>query len=179
VFGLFQTNGVDVLVKAKSAVDSSRRIVAILTNYPYDGATFTGGVETATAGLLEGLQDYVDEFDFHIFALSRDIPGLAVEKRGGMMFHFVAIPNRWYVKPNVVPNIFNARAELKKLHPDLVHCQDNMALAIAAISTNPARKVFTIHGIKSVESHVWEGPESGVIKWMLYWSGWCVSDLMR
>jgi glycosyltransferase involved in cell wall biosynthesis len=141
---------------------NARPRIAILTNYPYDGVTFTGGVETATAGLLEGLQKYVDEYDFHVFALTRTISQLRVEQREGMTFHFLAIPSVWYVKPNVIPNILNARAELKKLHADLVHCQDNMALAIAAISVKPEHKVFTIHGIKSVESHVWEGPE--------YWS---------
>ncbi|MEK7249865.1 MAG: glycosyltransferase family 4 protein [Bacteroidota bacterium] len=51
---------------------------------------------------------------------------------------------------------------MKKLQADLVHCQDNMALAIGAITAHPTKKVFTIHGIKSVESRVWEGPE--------YWS---------
>jgi len=37
-----------------------------------------------------------------------------------------------------------------------------MALAMGALRAKPVRKVFTIHGIKSVESQVWEGPE--------YWS---------
>jgi hypothetical protein len=136
--------------------------IAILTNYPYDGTTFTGGVETATAGLLEGLGNYVDEFEFHIFALSKDIHDHIVEVRNGMTFHFIAIPHKWYTRPHVIPNIYNARTQLKKLQPDIVHCQDNMALAIGAMSTQISKKLFTIHGIKSVESQVWEGPE--------YWS---------
>lgn len=136
--------------------------VAILTNYPYDGKTFTGGVETATAGLLEGLQEYRAEFDFHIFALSQECCRHTIEEREGMTFHFIAIPDTWYGRPHVIPNILNARTQLKKLQPDLVHCQDNMALAIGAMSTQPSRKLFTVHGIKSVESSVWEGPE--------YWS---------
>ncbi|MBX2991949.1 MAG: glycosyltransferase family 4 protein [Bacteroidetes bacterium] len=136
--------------------------VAILTNYPYDGKTFTGGVETATAGLFEGLQSYVEEFDFHIFTLCREISRHTVEARNGMTYHFLAIPNRWFTRPHVLPNILNARFELKKLQPDIVHCQDNMALAVASITSHQSRKVFTVHGIKSVESRVWEGPE--------YWS---------
>lgn len=145
--------------------------VAILTNYPYDGKTFTGGVETATAGLLEGLSEYRDEFDFHIFALSRDCSSHTTEEREGMMFHFIAIPHTWYGRPHVIPNILNARRQLKKLQPDLVHCQDNMALAIGAMSAQPARKLFTVHGIKSVESSVWEGPE--------YWSHQMDAQLER
>ncbi len=136
--------------------------IAILTNYPYDGVSFTGGVETATAGLLEGLQKYAGEFDLHIFALAREINTHTVEERNGMTFHFLAIPRAWYCRPHVIPNFVNARAHLKNLHADLVHCQDNMAFALGAISSHTPRKVFTVHGIKSVESRVWQGPE--------YWS---------
>jgi glycosyltransferase involved in cell wall biosynthesis len=136
--------------------------VAILTNYPYDGASFSGGVETASAGLLEGLTPYAGEFDFHIMALSRDVHDHVREKRNGMTFHFLAIPSAWYARPHVIPNVVHARAELKKLQPDLIHCQDNMALAMGAMSVQNTKKLFTVHGIKSVESRVWQGPE--------YWS---------
>ncbi len=145
--------------------------VAILTNYPYDGTTFSGGVETATAGLLEGLREYRGEFDFHIFALSGECRRHTTEEREGMTFHFIAIPDTWYGRPHIIPNILNARTQLKKLQPDLVHCQDNMALAIGAMSAQPSRKLFTVHGIKSVESSVWEGPE--------YWSHQMDAQLER
>ncbi len=140
----------------------SRPQIAILTNYPYDGATFTGGVETATAGLLEGLKRYSDEFDFRVIALSKDIPSDRTEVREGMTFEFVAVPSGWYARPRLIPNVVNAAVKLKKLQPDLVHCQDNMALAIGAIIAHRPRMLFTVHGIKSVESRVWKGPE--------YWS---------
>lgn len=136
--------------------------VAILTNYPYDGASFTGGVETATAGLLEGLKTYSDEFDFRIIALSKEIPSDRTEAREGMTFEFIAVPAKWYARPRLIPNALNAFAKLKNLQPDLVHCQDNMALAIGAIIAHRPRMLFTVHGIKSVESQVWKGPE--------YWS---------
>lgn len=146
-----------------SAVRGKRRpSVAIMTNYPYDGVSVTGGVETATIGLLEGLSAYVDIFDFHIIALARGIDAHRVERRNDMTFHFLAIPSSLFAKPHVIPNIVNARQCLRHLNPDLVHCQDNMALAIGAIIAQPARKLFTVHGIKARESRVWEGPE--------YWS---------
>ena len=141
---------------------SRRPMIAILTNYPYDGKTFTGGVETATAGLIEGLRAYADEFDFRILTLCRGISRHTVEMRDGISFHFLGIPDRWFTRPHVIPNVVNTHSELKKLQPDLVHCQDNMALAVAAIIAHQGKKVFTVHGIKSVESNVWEGPE--------YWS---------
>jgi len=137
----------------------NRDKVAILTNYPFDGRTFTGGVETATAGLLEGLAAFSEQFDFHVIALSRDVRSHSVERRDGITFHFLAIPP---VRPHVIPNIINARATVRRLNADLVHCQDNMALAVGAVLARPARKLFTIHGIKGMEAMLWEGPE--------YWS---------
>ncbi|MBI5470768.1 MAG: glycosyltransferase family 4 protein [Ignavibacteriae bacterium] len=148
------------MLKRRNAI--GRPKVAILTNYPYDGVSFTGGVETATAGLLEGLQKFAGEFDLHVFALARELDRHTVEERNGMTFHFIAIPSVWYARPHLLPNVLTARAQLKKLQPDLVHCQDNMALALGAISSHVPRKVFTVHGIKSVESKLWQGPE--------YWS---------
>ncbi len=136
--------------------------VVILTNYPYDGTSFSGGVETATAGLLEGLAAYATEFDFHVMALSKDIKHHIAEVRCGMTFHFLSIPSAWYARPHVIPNVVNARAALKNLQADIIHCQDNMSLALGAMSVQTSRKLFTVHGIKSVESHLWEGPE--------YWS---------
>jgi glycosyltransferase involved in cell wall biosynthesis len=137
----------------------NRDKVAILTNYPFDGRTFTGGVETATAGLLEGLAAFSEQFDFHVIALSRDVRAHSVERRDGITFHFLAIPP---VRPHVIPNIINARTTVRRLNADLVHCQDNMALAVGAVLARPARKLFTIHGIKGMEAMLWEGPE--------YWS---------
>jgi glycosyltransferase involved in cell wall biosynthesis len=148
--------------KRRSTLAKDRPSIALMTNYPYDGVSVSGGVETATIGLLEGLRAYVDEFDFHVIALAREIDAHRVERRDGMTYHFLAIPSSPLATPHVVPNIINARRCLKNLNPDLVHCQDNMALAIGAMTAKPARKIFTVHGIKAVESRVWEGPE--------YWS---------
>jgi glycosyltransferase involved in cell wall biosynthesis len=143
----------------RASVQRRRPKVAILTNYPYDGKGFTGGVETASAGLLEGLLQYTAEFDFHVIAMSRVVERSITEERNGITFHFLAIPSQWYARPHLFPNIINARAKVRELRPDLVHCQDNMALSIGAVTARPERKVFTVHGIKSVESQVWQGPQ--------------------
>jgi glycosyltransferase involved in cell wall biosynthesis len=141
---------------------NSRPVIAIATNYPYDGRSFTGGVESATAGLLESLAAYAGEFSFHILALTREIPASRVEERQGMTFHFIAIPSQWYAQPHLVPNVLRARAEISRIRPDLVHCQDNMALAVGAVWAGCKKRVFTVHGIKSVEAQLWQGAE--------YWS---------
>jgi glycosyltransferase involved in cell wall biosynthesis len=143
----------------ESGIARARPRVVILTNYPVDGKGFTGGVETASAGLLEGLRRYVREFDLHVIALSRVIDRSKTEERDGITFHFLAIPSAWYTRPHLIPNIFNARAKVQELRPDLVHCSDNMGLSIGAVLARPRRKVFTVHGVKAAESQVWQGPQ--------------------
>lgn len=146
----------------ESGWKAGRTVVAILTNYPLREGQFSAGVETAAAGLLEGLREFVEEFDFHVFALTKASATPLVKVRDEVTFHFIPVPMQWYARPRLIPNIIRARQELSRLKPDIIHCQDNMALAMSALLTPHPRKVFTVHGIKHLESEVWEGPE--------YWS---------
>lgn len=136
--------------------------IAILTNYPLDHASFTGGVETATAGLLEGLGKYAEEIDIHVVTLARGIDREKIERRNGISFHFGPIYDHWYSRPHFFSNVLCARSILLRLSADLVHCQDNMGLAVAALTAGCRKRIFTVHGVKSVEASVWKGPE--------YWS---------
>ena len=136
----------------------AKKRIAILTNYPTDFVSFTGGVETATEGLLEGLRDYQSDFEFQIVSLSNGIERDMVIERDGYKFHFIAIPKRPFLKPHLPYNIIKAWRKIKEISPDLVHCQDNMALAVASIlSGYPG--VFTVHGIKKMEAKLWRGKE--------------------
>lgn len=126
--------------------------VAILSNYPPDHTTFTGGVETATAALLEGLRSYQDEFEFHIVSISSSIAADVREEWGGFLFHFLAIPRGlWLLPPRLPFRVAKAYRELQRIGPDLIHCQDNMALALAAVLSGYPR-VFTVHGVKRHEA---------------------------
>jgi len=135
--------------------------IAILTNYPSDESTLTGGVESITEGLLEGLTPYQKEFEFHIVSLDRRQNRRTVENRRGFFFHFLPVPQSIIMRPRTLFNVVAAVQELKKLQADLVHCQDNMALAVAAIRAGQA-DLFTVHGVKQDESNKWIGEE--------YWS---------
>lgn len=135
-----------------------KRRIAILTNYPADLKSFTGGVETATQGFLEGLKKYQNEFDFHILSLSKMINRDLEITHDGYMFHFLAVPKSSFCKPHLLYNIIKVSLKLKELKPDLIHCQDNMALAIATILSGYPR-IFTIHGVKKLEAKLWQGEE--------------------
>jgi glycosyltransferase involved in cell wall biosynthesis len=136
--------------------------IALLTNYPADHERFSGGVETASAGLLDEFGHYSGEMDFVVVALARGIPQEKVEIRDGILYHFIPVPDGWYTRPRFVANLVRARRCLNTIRPDLLHCQDNMTLALAALLCTQCRRLFTVHGIKQVEASVWEGPE--------YWS---------
>lgn len=134
------------------------RRIAILTNYPADLKSFAGGVETATAGLLDGLKRYQADYEFHIIALSKMVNKDLVISHNGFKFHFLAVPKSPFFKPHLPYNIIKTLLKIKALNPDLVHCHDNMALAVAALMSGYPR-IFTVHGIKRLEAKFWRGKE--------------------
>ena len=69
--------------------------IAILTDYPPDLASFNGGVETATAGLIEGLRDYSEEYSFHVVSTARRISQDLRFKSNGFHYHFLALAWPW------------------------------------------------------------------------------------
>jgi glycosyltransferase involved in cell wall biosynthesis len=129
-----------------------RRIVALLTNYPSDHYRFTGGVETATAALLEGLEKYQSEYEFHVVSLSKSSSKDVHEQRNGFSFHFLGIPRYRWLRPRLPFRVVKAYRVLKRIEPDLIHCQGNIALAVAAILSG-YRRIFTAHGLLKDEAH--------------------------
>jgi len=112
---------------------------------------FTGGVETATAALLEGLEKYQSEFEFHIVSLSSSNSKDVREQKNGFWFHFLGTPHYPWLRPRFPFRIAKAYRELQRIRPNLVHCQDNMSLALASILSGYPR-IFTIHGVKRSEA---------------------------
>ena len=135
--------------------------VAILSSYPPDHATFGGGVQTATAALLEGLRELPDEVEVHLVT-SADVPADVHSERDGITFHFLAGPRARWARPRFPWRVAAAARTLKTLAPDLVHCQDTIVLALAGLR-GPWRKLFSIHGIKRAEARLrtgWERPSA-------------------
>jgi glycosyltransferase involved in cell wall biosynthesis len=125
--------------------------IVILSNYPPDHVSFTTGVETATASLLEGLRTYQGLFEFHIISVTNQIRSDLVENRSGFWFHFLSSPRNPFARPRLPLRLIKTYKELNRIQPALVHCHDNMALALAAIFSGYPR-IFTVHGIKRHEA---------------------------
>ena len=82
--------------------NSEKPRIAILSPYPSDYISFSGGVETAEAALLEGLTSYQEEFDFHVICLSETVTSNRREKHNGFFFHFIGIPDHPWLRPRVI-----------------------------------------------------------------------------
>lgn len=132
--------------------------IAILTNYPADFTSFTGGVETATAALLEGLQDYKDDFEFHLVSIPKGLSKDIRNNRDGIYFHFLSTPSISLARPRLPFRILKGLRKLQDISPSLIHCQDNMPLALSGILSGYPR-LFTVHGIKRHEASKRDGWE--------------------
>ena len=134
--------------------------IAILTNYPADLTTFTGGVETATDALLEGLRKHQEDFEFHVVSVPQGLTKDIQMEQNGFCFHFLSTPSLPVARPRHLFRVVNGLRKLREISPDLVHCQDNMALALATIlSGYPC--LFTVHGVKRHEA----GKRTGWARW--------------
>jgi len=131
--------------------------ILILTNYPIDLKSFTGGVETATAALLDGLQKYQTVYKFYVCALNlKGKSDLEVIKNN---FHFFFItPFFQFLRPRSFwagLKIFNI---IKKIKPDLIQVNGNVILGFFALFSRK-KKVYSIHGIPKKEKSVWSGKD--------------------
>jgi glycosyltransferase involved in cell wall biosynthesis len=124
--------------------------IALLSNYPPDHFTCAGGVETATIGLLEGLQEYQDEFDFHVVTVQSSLARSRREEHNGFSFHLLPPSQAHWLRPRLPLRIIGAYRELLAIEPDLIHCHDNMALGVASIAARRPR-IFTVHGVRRDE----------------------------
>ncbi|HEY3063183.1 MAG TPA: glycosyltransferase family 4 protein [Chloroflexota bacterium] len=129
-----------------------------MTNFPADRRSFTGGVETATAALVEGLQAYTAEFDVHVISAPTTASSDIEECADGMSFHFLGGLHRPWLRPRLPLRVVKTRRLLRRLRPDLVHCQDNPDLALGAILAG-YRPVLTVHGIAREEAPLRTGLE--------------------
>src|SRR5258708_30628652 len=135
-----------------------RPIVALLAAYPPDHTTFTGGVATATAALLEGLRAHQDEFEFHSISTSTAMTRDVREQRDGFWFHFLSIPRARWQRPRLFFRVAKTHQEVRRLQPQVVHSQADVATALGSLPRG-CRRVHTVHGILRDEARLRTGWE--------------------
>jgi glycosyltransferase involved in cell wall biosynthesis len=127
--------------------------IALVSNYPADHRTFHGGVETATAALLEGLRAFQGQFDMHVIALSRSLAADRREERDGFWFHFLSLPNAAWLPARFPIRIVKVYREIRSIEPSLIHCHANLVPALGLTLTRYPR-VLTLHGIATREARL-------------------------
>ncbi len=132
-----------------------KRKILILTNYPSDLSSFSGGVETATASLLEGLKQYFTEFEFSIAAIDLKAEEDRRIVKDGYTFYFFA-PFGRHFRPHSLWSGLKIFKIVKTLNPDIIHVNGNVILGFWT-SFCKQRKIYTIHGIPKKERKVWSG----------------------
>ena len=143
---------------ADAARTLTRPRIALLANYPPDHTSFFGGIQSATAALLQGLRSYCDEFELHVVSLSQAISADIREEREGIRFHFLRLPRQRWARPRFPFRVLRTWAELRHIDPQLVHCQSNSAAALAAM-LGDYRRLATVHGVVRHEVHLRTGWE--------------------
>ncbi|HET6319689.1 MAG TPA: glycosyltransferase family 4 protein [Chloroflexota bacterium] len=138
----------------------NRPTIVLLSDYPSDHATFSGGIQTATAGLLEALRPYRHAFDFHLVSFSRAIANDVYESRDGFCFHFLGLA-AWDWLPTRAPvRLLKVHRELRRIRPSLVHCHANTIGCLAVIAGG-YRRVLTVHGVGQDEARLRTGRPVG------------------
>jgi glycosyltransferase involved in cell wall biosynthesis len=138
----------------------TRPRIVLLSDYPADHTTFTGGVQTATAGLLEGLRPYQRVFDLHLVTLSRAIAADVHEKRDGVWFHFLGLAGYRWLPTRLPVRLLKTHRELRRIRPALVHCHGNTIPCLAVIAGG-YRRVLTVHGVGQHEARLRTGRPPG------------------
>ena len=131
--------------------------ILMLTNYPFDLETFTGGVETATAALLDGLKKYQSNYKFYICALNAKGTSDKEILNDGFHFFFIT-PHFKFLRPRSFWAGFKVFNIIKKIKPDLIHINGNVILGFFALFSKN-KKCYTIHGIPKKEKSVWSGKD--------------------
>lgn len=135
--------------------------VFLLTNYPEDLTTFSGGVETATAGLLDGLVNYLDEIELFVGAINSKGTNDTFKEKKGVKFFFIT-PHLKILRPRSFWAGLKVFSLVKKIKPDIVHINGNIILGFWSLFLRQ-KKIYSIHGIPKKEKKIWSGKDYGGI----------------
>ncbi len=131
--------------------------VVLLGPYPVDVQYTCGGVEKVTHNLVEGYRGRED-IELHVVSLShvdRDFD----RQDGNLHFHFLKRQRRFCLPTFSWGSVRKARRAIRRLAPDLVHCQE-AGLESFIASALPYPTVVTVHAIFPNEGKFYPGLKS-------------------
>ncbi len=97
--------------------------VVLFGPYPVDPQYTCGGVEKVVYSLVEGLKTF-DDLDLHVVSLS-DVDRETVVRDGDVHIHHVPRQKRLSLPTFRFLSIMRARRTIRRIDPDLIHCQES------------------------------------------------------
>lgn len=116
--------------------------VAVVTSFPDNPATPTGGVEAVSVCLVQALADHDDQ-TLHVVTTSETYSSLKTERWRNVEIHRLPWAGGSMLWNAVGPGRRQLQEYLKRLNPDLIHAHDTYGLRVKGMAIP---RVFTIHG---------------------------------
>lgn len=121
--------------------------LALVTYYPTQPHTLSGGVESVSYNLVQALRAYPD-LELHVITCRPDLPADDTLIEGDVVFHRLSTQRRRGL-PNLLTTIFRLGHVLAQVQPDLVHAHTG-EFAMAALRLG-LPTVYTVHGLAGRE----------------------------
>jgi len=120
--------------------------VAIGTPYPLNPNNIKGGIEAVSTCLINSLSEIDEISKLHIVSCSEKIKKDKIEYRGKLIYHWVAVGQRFGLVRSITTNRNKLHKIYKKINPSIIHAQGCSEYALAAPKNIPL--IVTIHGVE-------------------------------
>lgn len=117
--------------------------IVMLGPYPTDERFTRGGVEKVMFNVCEGLR-VRDDVDLHVVTLNAQTRQDSVAERNGITVHYLRPQTRLCLPTFNAWNVRRARTAIRRIAPDLVHCQES-GLEAFIVSGLRVPNVVTLH----------------------------------
>lgn len=141
--------------------------IVMLGPYPTDERFTRGGVEKVMFNVCEGLRPR-DDIDLHVVTLNRQVWKDATATKDGMTVHYLRPQTRFCLPTFHVWNIHKARRAIRRLAPDLVHCQES-GLEAFIVSGLRLPSVVTVHANFQNERRFYPGLQARLRSQQTLW----------
>lgn len=121
--------------------------LAMVTYYPTQPSTLSGGIESVSYNLVQALRAYPD-IELHVVTCRPDLPADDAFVEDGVAFHRLSTQRRRGL-PNLLTTIFRIGKVLAQVRPELVHAHTG-EFATAALRLG-LPTVYTVHGLAGRE----------------------------
>jgi glycosyltransferase involved in cell wall biosynthesis len=139
--------------------------IVMLGPYPLDENYTRGGVEKVTFNTVLGLKER-DELELHVVSPSYLVDQDTRRTTDGVVIHHLRRQRRLCLPTFHAGTVRRTRQYLRRLAPDLIHCQESGLESFIAAGTG-LPVVVTLHAVFKNEAKYYPGPTARVRYWQI------------